>query len=400
MRGVRFGAGMLATLLVMIVACSGGDGNQTYEPPEERGVCGNNKVEENEYCDGQEGCAADCVPLEGWTCSTRAPFECESFFPPIETELQDLTPEQQIQVCEWVNSSWRQAFPNICDTLGVNRPVPVDCEQRPSDIIRRETFAGCHMSVKELQSCIVQRRDYELCDYVMYAPYCGVELCGLLPNDESCSEDHECESDRCCPTPGEGPTVCLDECIEPKTGDACTSDDSCGDGACVDGVCLVDPLPGGGECFGDDWCVSKHCEAGFCHGIGTKSSPCDSDFDCEIGRVCCANGCSNPDTGCWGGPGSSCVRGCPDTECVDSKMCVHACETDADCGFNPWNRENGCVLAASGEHVCFSGCNNATECQEHFGDDWACDQRRTVDGQRRFICNGPESSSADLRAAD
>jgi hypothetical protein len=210
---------------------------------------------------------------------------------------------------------------------------------------------------------------------------------------DACTTAGECRSGRCCAQKDMGLRCQNDACTPQPPGSPCTLPDGCSSGYCINGVCTkhacqrdYDCDDGfcaagacetrlrdlGGACETTAWCKSGSCTGGVCRGDATGGARCETDYDCEEGRVCCASPpgtsftCSALGKGCDGANGDSCYSGaaCSSGQCLSSTMCTQTCAVDADCGTSPWGSKNHCLRNGVDDFVCFPGCKNDGECED------------------------------------
>jgi Cys-rich repeat protein len=159
---------------------------------------------------------------------------------------------------------------------------------------------------------------------------CG-QVCAAGESCErgACVPACDCASDADCP---QG-YICLEcQCVY----DGCTDAD--GDGFCQDSDCddnNASVHPGAPEICGDS--LDNDCDGQIDEGCGG----CQSNADCSIGLICCANECVNiaNDVGNCGACGMACAAG---EACYDG-VCIIACTTDADCDDGNPNTSDYCV---------------------------------------------------------
>jgi hypothetical protein len=366
-------------------------------------VCGDDRVDEGEECDGQPHCVdAACIWNPNWQCSTEPPYECHSGIADPDAELVNLTDAELQALCQWTQDVLYPVLGNGYQCAqGTIQFTPLDCQNAPGSFVTRGTVAGCHMTVAELEAC-TGMHELSTCEaFFVGVPECRLELCRYAEPGTPCTEAAECESNICCAQAGTDEKFCSAEaCPGGAHLDPCTTDDFCAPGTCVDGRCLVQPGLAGAECFGNDWCLGGTCHRGVCKGNSTTF--CDEDYECESTRLCCGGDCGALDSGCPGRVGSACDISCLEGMCAGNYFCTQECTEETDCGSNPWGFTNHCTPTWAGTNSCFSGCATDDDCQENLGEPSArCFEVEAVepDTPGRKVCSLPNGYAPDSAVA-
>ena len=311
-------------------------------------ICGNEICEPPE---GPEDCPEDCAGMDDCGDDVCTPPETP------ETCPTDCTPEDD-------------CGDNICTPPESPLTCPQDCKEEP------ECGDDACTPPETLETCPADCTDDPECGDLVCTPPENSETC---PGD--CPEDPEC-GDLVC-TPPENPESCPGDCgVGPP---ACTEDADCEGPACpmeaTKGcACLVGP--DGGVCM----------------------PACDTDADCP----------SPPDFPMECGPDGVCMGGGGDAECGD-QLCTppetpetcpgdcggpQACTDDADCAGPacPLEATKGCVCAIGpGGGVCMHACETDADCPSppdftlECGPDSYCIGGGVMNDCGDLLCTPPET---------
>lgn len=271
----------------------------------------------------------------------------------------------------------------------------------------------------------------------------GTSICsntGIVADDSACdpaTEASDCGyylSVFCTGEVDQDPPLCATDC---------DSDADCDENAYCDpltATCEAD-LTNGSECMGVSWCISDHCQNGFCCDGGdccaaetdcpaSYSGPpvCTSPATCQGERdvaVCNSNAC---ETATGVADDSACVPGPPASECgpypsvfctggsvQNPPQCPDSCTADIECDTSAYCSSAGvcvpdepdgddCTSASqciSGHcqngFCCESGdcCANSGDCGD-YDESPVCDNSSTCQGTRvDGVCNGTFQCTAD-----
>ncbi len=254
---------------------------------DQNAVCGNNKVELGEQCDGSDwnglqGCS-DFSFNNGTLSCTNCVFNVNSCFNTIEETCIYNTDCSQGQVC-----SKRQCVP------------------APQCIYNSDCNSGYYCSANV---CAKIAPDCTYDNDCADGYQCKEQKCVQKPKEDECKTDSDCEFNKICSN-----NFCVDkkgtECVENSD---CKSGYLCNQGYCFKKKCQVDyDCRYGYYCDKENFiCVKKECT---------------TTFDCNYGKVCVNNACLIKE-------GSQCST---NSQCSSGKTCARGnCINQSKVSTNP-----------------------------------------------------------------